>query len=213
LGVDEYSEDLLAQIDAPQLKTLTITFFRQTFFDIQQVIYHAWTLGSFNRAEVTLGHNHVNIKLHQLEGTNTSKTLELEVQDQYQDEEPGWQVSSITQICTQSSSLLSSITELNILNDPFLSVHDFEFVMDDSEWLELFHPFTTVRTLRLPGEPLLNVISSVQELTRESITEVLPALQSLYIRKYFGDAEYCDEQQSIWLFFAQRQHSDHPITL
>ncbi|KAH9970233.1 hypothetical protein BGW80DRAFT_1332956 [Lactifluus volemus] len=187
LGIDEYSEELLAQIDAPQLETLTITFLAQTTSDIRQVIYHAWTLGAFNRAEVTLDYNHVNIKLQQVEGVNPPRTLELEVR--HQDKERGWQVSSITQICTQALSLLSSIMELNILNGP--SFRPFEFAMDDSEWLELFHLFTNVRTLLFPS-----VMSSLQELTRESITEVLPTLQNLYIRKYFGD-DYRDEQQSI----------------
>ncbi|KAH9970215.1 hypothetical protein BGW80DRAFT_1332673, partial [Lactifluus volemus] len=96
LSIDEYSEELLAQIDAPQLETLTITFLAQTTSDIRQVIYHAWTLGAFNRAEVTLDYNHVNIKLHQVEGVNPPKTLELEVR--HQDEERALRSSTYSMV-------------------------------------------------------------------------------------------------------------------
>ena len=171
--------------------------------------------GSFSRAEVTVGYHHVNIKLYQLEWTNPprAKTLELGIQDKYESEESGWQVSCIAQICTQSFSLLPCITELDILDDPFFSdLIDFEALMDVREWLELFHPFIAVRILRFSGELQSHVVSSLQELTMESVMEVLPALQSIYIRKYSGD-EYHDEQQSIELFFAQCQHSGHSVSL
>jgi hypothetical protein len=54
-GRNEYLEDLLAGIDAPQLKSFRIMLFRrrQHPLDIRQVIYHSRTLSSFNRIEVT----------------------------------------------------------------------------------------------------------------------------------------------------------------
>jgi hypothetical protein len=204
-GFIEYLEDLLARIDVPQLEDFRIVFYQQHIFDIRQVISHSRMLGSFNRAEVIFDLYSVAIRLDQPEGTNPIKTLELGIHD---GKRLGWQVSSMTQIATQSSHLLSSVTELDILCD--LVSCSREILMDNTEWLELFHLFSTVRTLRLSGEVESNVIDSLQELTRESIAEVLPNLQNISFRQYPG---YEFEQLLIGLFFASSDQSATPVGL
>jgi hypothetical protein len=201
-GFSKYLEDLLARIDVPQLEDFRIVFFRQDVFDIRQVVSHSRKLGPFNRAEVIFDEFSVIIGLDQPDGTNPVKTLSLVIRD---GQELGWQVSSMTQIGTQSSDLLSSVTELDILSEP--SVNANEILMDNSEWLELFHTFSAVRTLRLSGEVMSDIVSSIQELTGESIAEVLPNLQLLYFRQYPG---YEFEQQPIEVFFAPSDHPDTP---
>ncbi|KAH9972617.1 hypothetical protein BGW80DRAFT_1445867 [Lactifluus volemus] len=181
-GVSEYLEDLLAQIDVPQLEDFRIVFFRQHDFDIRQVISHSQALGSFNPRS----------------GQNAQAR-----NPRCHDEGLGWQVSSITQMGTQFSCLLSSIAELDILSNISLDVNEIFIV--NTEWLELFHPFSAVRTLYLSGGVGSHVVSSLQELTGERIAEVLPNLQNLYFRQ--GN-EF--EQLPIDLFFAP---SDHPVTL
>ena len=198
-GFSEYLEDLLAQIDLPQLEVISVMFLRQHVSDIRQVISHSRTIGSFNRARILFDHFSVVIQLHQPDGTDPIKFVELGIQE---DEAwPAWQVSSITQIGTQLSYLLSSITELDIHSDP-----DCEVLMDNTEWLELFHLFSAVQTLRLSGDIQSHVISSLQELTGESIAEALPKLLNLYFRKG-SRSEFV--QHPIGLFFAP---SDHPVT-
>jgi hypothetical protein len=109
----------------------------------------------------------------------------------------------MTQMATQFSCLLSSIAELDVVSDPSLDHND--IFMDNTEWLELFHPFSAVRTLYLSGGVGSHVVSSLQQLTGESIAAVLPNLQNLYVRQ--GN-EF--EQLPIELFFAP---SDRPVTL
>jgi hypothetical protein len=68
-----------------------------------------------------------------------------------------WQVSSMAQICSQSSTLLSSVEELEIREGVFPSDYpeiyegefrpDIEDDIDSTQWLELFRPFTAVKTL------------------------------------------------------------------
>ncbi len=54
--------------------------------------------------------------------------------------------------------------------------------MDNTRWLRLFQPFTAVKDLYLCEEPALYVVRALQELTVQRSTEVLPALQSIFIR-------------------------------
>jgi hypothetical protein len=87
-----------------------------------------------------------------------------------------WQVSSMAQIFSQFSSLLSSAEQLDISGS---SGSTLQVDTDNTQWLELFHPFTAVRTLRI-SHPLRSlIVPALQGLTGETATEVLAALESL----------------------------------
>ena len=213
-GVNEYLETLLAQFDAPQLKSFSINFFPGPILDIREVVYHSQTLGSFSHANVTISDRDANINLERLpDGTVTypRKTLDLEIYDEVH--RPDWQASSLAQVLTQSLSLLSGITELAItINSSFTRLENLQVFMDNAEWLDLFHPFTAVRTLRLSGMQQSFLVSPLRWLTGERVTEVLPALQDLYFDKDSeseAGVEYM--QQCMELFSAARRHSGHPV--
>ena len=217
-GANEYLEDLLAQIDTPQLEGLRIVF-DQHVFDIQQVISHSRTLGPFDCVDVTFSLYSVAIQLSQSEGTSPYKTLHLGLRENA----PGRQVSSMAQICTQFSSLLSRVTKLNIGNDTgseiamaFLESDNsyLEELMDNPEWLVLFRPFTAVQTVRFFGKLQPYIVSSLRlgGHAGQSVTEVLlPELQRLYL--YGGHCRDELEEETIELFVAARQHSDYPVTV
>jgi hypothetical protein len=66
-GVNEYLEDLVAQINAPLLRNVYITLFNQLAFDVSQFsqfIGRAENLNAFNQAEVVFYHLSVGIRLH-----------------------------------------------------------------------------------------------------------------------------------------------------
>ncbi|KAH9952356.1 hypothetical protein BGW80DRAFT_1470260 [Lactifluus volemus] len=112
-GVNKYSEDLLARIDVPQLKTLWVMYEHEPHvFDIPRVISHSLPLGPFHRAEVTFSSLRIGIGLYQSEETYSHKTLKLGF-DQYA---PGYQAECIAQMCTLSP-LLPSVTELDMGSD------------------------------------------------------------------------------------------------
>jgi hypothetical protein len=100
-GRNEYLEDLLAGIDAPQLKSFRIVLIRRRLhhkaLDIRQVIYHSRTLGSLDRVKVTFNYCSVRIQLYPPEGTNPPKTDLL-----IEDEGILGEVLSMTEICTHS---------------------------------------------------------------------------------------------------------------
>jgi F-box-like len=211
-GTNEYLEDLLAPIDAPQLEDVTIVF-DQHVSDIRQVISHSRTLGPFDCADVTFMRYSVCIQLSQSKGTGPYKPFDLRITA----DAPGQQVSSMAQICTQSSSLLSGVTKLRIGSDMVFSElddSDLEDLMDNPEWLVIFHPFTAVRMLRFFGKIQRYIVSSLRlgGHTGQSVTEVLPELQQLYL--YQRDwRDELEEEETIQLFVAARQQSDHPVTV
>jgi F-box-like len=182
MGVYAYLEDLLARIDAPQLKTLKITF-RQCPADTRQVVSHSQTLGPFHRAKVTFSLTSVDIQLYPSEETDPPTTFELSLCEV----ELGQQIASLAQLCTLSSPLLSSVTELDIESDESFShlvEEDLEVLMDNPEWLVFFHSFVVVRYLSLNYEIQSCIVSSLRSLlgdTEESMTKILPNFRNLFL--------------------------------
>ena len=81
-GVSGYLEDFVAQIDAPRLDSLHISFFNQLIFDIQQLpqfIGRTGILRSYNRTEVVFGRHSVKIVLRLAELANSHQEPTLEI--------------------------------------------------------------------------------------------------------------------------------------
>jgi len=119
-----------------------------------------------------------------------------------------WQVSSMAQICNQLSFLLSNVQQLDVFsgyNFPTLEIDT-----DNEQWLEFLQPFTAVRTLRISHRLHSPIMSALQELTGEVTTQVLPALNSLYLEEYERSRS---EQQALDTFITARQHSGHPVAI
>jgi hypothetical protein len=120
----------------------------------------------------------------------------------------------MAQICNQFSFLLSIVEQLDIHVGYFdrEPTPTRQVEMEDTQWLELFRPFTAVRTLRISRALQPLIVPALQELTDERATEVLPALDSLYLEEYQPSGS---EQQVIDSdpFIAARQYSDHPVAV
>ena len=210
-GVSEYFEDLVARIDAPRLCFLHISFFHQLIFDIRQLpnfIGHTGILRSLSHAKVVIADNRIDINFDPPERTLAdplNSNLLLRIYCRAVD----WQVSSMAQIYNQISFLPSIVEQLDIQVPSYLeSISQVD--MDDTQWLELFRPFTTVRTLRIHHKLQSLIVPALQELTGERATEVFPALDNLYLREYPPSGS---DQQAIEPFVAARQHSDHPVAV
>jgi hypothetical protein len=120
-----------------------------------------------------------------------------------------------------SASLYSSIPLISLEH---LYIHEYELLSsrpgweDDFEnvqWLELLHPFTTVNLKALYLSPDITslIALTLEELVGERATEVLPALQGLFLEEFgnFGPSE--PVQNAMDKFVATRQFSDRPIVV
>jgi hypothetical protein len=74
--------------------------------------------------------------------------------------------------------------------------------------MELLRPFTTVKDLVLDELVISSVSSSLQELVRERVTEILPALQNIFLERSRSSGLV---PEGIAKFIAARELSSLPV--
>lgn len=200
-GVTEYLEDLVARIDAPLLDWLEIAFFRQ-------LIFHTPRFAQFiGRTPNLMAYDEAHLVFTNYKAEFRYRGLKLEIYCNQSD----WQLSMMAQVCASSMLLISSLEHLYI--------HEYETrfswpLWDDDieniQWLELLHPFTTVKALYLSRNIIARIAPSLEELVGERSTEVLPALRSLFLEEEKPSEPV---QKAIDNFVATRQLSNHPIVI
>ena len=209
-GVTEYLEDLLAQVDVPLLEDIEITFLNQLIFDVLQLpkfICRTTKFTVLDQADVVLEANTIaiGVTLSQEAGIVDPTRFKLEISCRTLD----WQLSSLAQVCNPAFSNLSTLERLNI-HDNQRSPPHCQDDMENIQWLKLFHPFTTIKNLYLSKEVARHVAPALQELTGQRVTEVLPALQNIYLD---GLQLSGPVQKAIGQFVAARQLSGYPVAI
>jgi hypothetical protein len=205
LGVSEYLEDFVARIDTPLLEDLMITFFHQEIFDTPQLtefINRAPSFNAYNQALVNFFDWDVSVTLPRpFDGA-----LELGIACRQQD----WQLSSLTQLCSSSFPLIPTVEHLYIQIgcSRWYRLENIE----SSQWFQLFHQFTAVRGLYISWEIVPHVSPALQELVGVRDTEVLPALETLFLEETLP-SESVPVQEAIGQFIAARRLAGHPISV
>lgn len=197
-GISEYLEDLVARIDAPQLRSLGTTFLYQLLFDIPQLTQFVRRTPKFkahDEAHLTFSYSNVSLILQQSSGTKTQIALGISCS------KIDWQLLSLVQICASSSPLFSTVEHLRIVTDGISSLPRWEDDIDNGQWLDLLRPFTIVKNLYFSWRIASRIVAALQELIEE--ISVLPALETL-----LGPA-----QETIGQIVAARQLARHPIAV
>ena len=205
-GVSEYLEGLVAWIDAPLLEYVHITFFNQLIFDISQLPHFISRIENFEMldAEVSFWSDSASVQLALKTGKGWQRMFLLDVSCT----EADWQLSSIAQVCGLSFPHISTLENLSIgaPNPLDLGQNDIE----QDQWLELLHPFITVKNLYLDHGVGLRVSTALQGLVGERATQVLPALQNLAIK---GLQESGSTWEALEPFVAARGRFGYPIAV
>jgi F-box-like len=206
-GVSEYLEDLMSRIDAPLLHAARITFFNQLVFGVQQLsrfIGQAPTLIPHETANIHIYPDCVVMTFSSMRRFNSFLTFQISCRG------INGQVSSMAQICNQLSklSIMSSIEDLFIYQFHGM----FPSTLDETQWLELFHPFTAVRILNICTSQMIqsHIVSVLREVSGELAMQVLPALEKLSLPGYQASGL---ERHNLWPFIIARQCSDHPVSV
>ena len=206
-GAGGYLEDLVARIDAPLLHNFDVTFHHERIFNtprLAQFISRTPKLMAYDNAHVFFsGEHNVSVTLSQA----SNREFQLRISNKISSDQ---QASSLAQICGLSflRGLITNVEHLYIL------VRDYgPSDIENDEWLEILHPFTAVKDLYMDMEFNRVIPHALQELIGEGITEVLPALQTLF----FQDTTYvrCSqhEQDAIGQFVAARRLARLPVTV
>jgi hypothetical protein len=208
-GVSEYLEDLVARIDSPILDCLEIKLFHQPIFDtpqLTQFISRTPTLEVHDKARVDFSDLYVRVTF-----PTTSSRYHFNITLEILCRRPEWQLSSMAQICTSffSRSLIHMVERLYI-RERRSSKREWQDDIEVSKWLELLHPFKAVKNLYLSKEFAPRIAPSLQELVGGRTTEVLPALQSLFLEELHPSGPF---EEAIGKFVAARQLSNHPVAV
>ena len=206
-GVHEYLEELVAQIDAPRLDDLSITFFNDIDFDtpeLSQFISRTPIFGAYDASHLIFDSRIANLRLQSHPEPSDHRIVDVSILCQV----PGWQFSSLTQICTLSLRLLLTTEDLYIYEGNYLPY--WEGDIENTEWLDLLLPFTAVKNLYLSKEFAPRIAPALQELTGVRTTEVLPVLQNVFLE---GFRQSEPIQEGIARFISARQLTNHPIAI
>ncbi|KAH9959135.1 hypothetical protein BJV74DRAFT_872797 [Russula compacta] len=195
-GASEYLDDLMAQIDAPLLNNIDITFFHQLVFSIPQLPQFIGRTGNFdspNRALVIMSNYSIEITLYQPGLALRSLTLRISCGGL------DWQLSSLTQACSPFLPSLSGVEELEVRNGSLGYLRSLQVDMENTQWLEVFRLFTAVRTLYIRGV-VPPVVQALESLAGERTTDMLPALRDIFVD---NNERYTSTQKIIKLFLGR----------
>ena len=212
-GASEYLEDFMARIDAPLLDFLNITFFHQLTFDTPQL-----TQFISRRTPQFKAVDEAYLDFYDEFGT---PNVALFSQEPFFSRlifgvscnQSDWQLSFMTQMCCSSfpQDLIATVENLCIRDSKSRRDLPWQDDIEGSQWLELLHPFTGVKTLRICEGFTPRIAPALQELVGERATEVLPALQSLSLEEYlFPSRPVLD---AIDQFVVARQLVGHPVAV
>ena len=207
-GVSEYLEDLVARIDAPLLDTLNVTFFQQLIFDTPQFAQFISRCGCGQKDEA---HNEARVIFYDSRVTVSlpgrfTHAVRLGISCRQSD----WQLSAVAQVCSSSffQAFIHTVEHLYILEGT--SKPCWQDDIENSQWLELLHPFTGVKKLFLSHKFETRIAPALQELVGERVDEVLPALQSIFWEEFHPSGVV---PEGIGQFATVRHLSGHPIVV
>ena len=207
-GDIEYSEDILSQIETPILNQCNLYLFNQLVFDtplLGHFIRRTETFMTINRAHVTFSPSYVEVSLEE-RPYSYEKALQLNITCQPLD----WQLSAVVQILNSFLPFLPHLERLSlsIECDDHYPQGELELI----QWREFLRPFTSVKDMTLESQDSVRLVApALQELAGEKTTEVLPALQNLFIWTLSHEQPLSGpDKEAIELFSATRQY---PVTV
>ena len=213
-GAPEYLDDLVAHFDAPLLESIVITLFHREVLGISQLpkfVRRAEKLSAIDQATVVFGSDGVRVSItlppDSLVETQRvdSNTLMIELAC------VEWELrlSYLAQVCSLCLPTLSPFQCLKIRVNPraFPPWQDIEGGFDP-QWLELLRHFNIVKELYLSKNVAFAVAQALRELPAERVTEVLPALQTVFLA---GLESFGLVQEAMSGFSAARQLSGHHV--
>ncbi|KAI9507843.1 hypothetical protein F5148DRAFT_1284726 [Russula earlei] len=83
--------------------------------------------------------------------------------------------------------------------------------MESAQWLELLEPFTAVKDLRLTDLVARHVCQALEELAKDRVTQVLPALHGIFLSDLAPGESV--PPKSVEQFVAARRLSGHPVAV
>ena len=218
-GASEYLVDFISRIDTPMLDSFRMTLYSDIIPNILQMhkfIDRADRLKTFTHAEVSIHRWDVTA----IFGSCADSDLGLDITCKVSlTDSPLLSVlrlyeqfptipSQVEQLKLCEESLDESLEEMGVLLDD--DEEGWECDKNDPQWLELLIPSVSVKTLYVSEGLGLYLASALGNLRGERVTEVLPALDNLFLEDLRSSGSVVE---TITPFVILRQLSGHPVIL
>jgi len=202
-GLKEHLDHLFTHIDAPLLEVFDISFFNPVGFDHLQLfpfIGRTKTFEGFNHAYMEFGDDLLDVTLSPRKLTTGGMSLSLSTAWTGLD----WDLWSLTQDCRLSPPSWITIVFEDRPSPPWTKD------MGTTPWLDFLRVFTAVENLYLSTGLVLCIAPALGELAGGGVTEVLPALQNIFIERP-QPSEAGIIQEVVGRFVAARELSGRPV--
>jgi len=199
-GISEYLEDFVARIDAPILRTLSITFKGSNLHvpQILQLISRAERFTLPKSVVFKLSLEDISLKFE------PSDSFALEII--YQNGMNG--CLGMSQICRELSSLLSHVVCLDLYGTESHQLFPpWWCFIRATQWLEILRTFISTQTLRV-SKTLMKVSCELPEITSGADAGLLPELRTLFLE---GSDPLVSVPTSFEQFISARQLSGLPL--
>ena len=203
-GTSDYLDAFVARIDAPLLDSFFIISFDRTI-QISQLAQFTRRTTRFR----TLNEAHVDFEYYV-----------ASVQVEYRP--PAYSLDEKSRLTIKFTAVLSELVRVfTSLFPPIYTVeHLYTYATqtskysrqweDPMQWLDFFRPFTVVKNFYVVKELAQYIAPALQELVGESVTDFLPALESLYLEEFQQPRRV---RKAIRRFVAARQLLGRPVTV
>ena len=206
-----YLEKFVSRVDAPLLDTTYITFHHSPTSDIPQFVQFMWRTTMFQALDKAHVHFDVFGRVKILPSTwSLGERSGLRISWSQHSSRLDLQLSSVRQFFTSFFPSIYMAEHLYIYCIRDLP-YNWHYMSENLEWLEIFHPFTSVKNLYVCKEFAQGIADALQELVRESTT-VLPALESFFLEQPLS-FESKPVEKAICNFIAARRLLAHPVTV
>ena len=181
-GVDVYLDNLVAQINTPDLERLSATLFFDLTFTLVNLTEF---MSGYLVARVIFNKNGPFIDMGYYEQQGVGEHS-LHVYCEPLD----WQIDSITQVCGALSKVVSIIEELTLDLDVDGMPSNWEGTLDNTLWHELLLPFIGVKKLRIGASLAPELSRALGSVAEGLVLEFLPELQELEVQLEIDQAKY-----------------------
>ena len=204
-------EDLVAWIDTPLLDSIWIVLRQcQSRLHIPQFaefMRRTTRFQTLNEAYVNIDDEAVQVEslpptqsFHDRTGMRiTSTRLELD-----------WQLLYLAEVFTSFFPSIFMLERVYIYGPEYLPSSPWQYLVMDLDWLEMLQPLTAVKSLYGCKEFAKSIAPVLQELVGERATDVLPALECLFLEDFQSSGPV---QEAIGQFVAARRFLGRPVAV
>jgi len=184
-GFIDYMENLVSWIHAPHLENLDINSDHKSVLDIPQLsqfISRTERLSSLPfRTCISFKMGYFFIEHHFKFLPSPQQVSHVYFRRFHMQD---WRVSQVDHICAQLSPLTSSVKQLKM--SAYRLPPRLKRKTNPAPWLELLKPYNSVEEVEIRGDaaPCTGIACALEQSTRETAQELLPALRVLRIRGF-----------------------------